>query len=542
MDRAERETSVPDLVGGQPLSRRDLLARAGMLTGAMALAGPASALASPLRAPRRVARPAASTLTWALSQDPVYLIPMDATGLSIEATYYIYESLLGWDKNLNMVPSLATSWETPNPTTFIFKLREGVKFHSGKSFDAEDVKYSIEKAKKPPAPGVDNGFFPPIEKVTVINKHTVKITTSQPAQDVLGFFAWGRYCEMVPAGLYESTDVKTHTDGTGPFMLGEFVPSDHVTLVRNPHYWRKGVPAASQLVLKILADEGSRLDALRSGAIQGGSFSADSAKIAASDSSLVVYKLRSGSPNEVEFNLKDTSQPWNDVRVRQAVNHAIDRTDLINKALEGEGFYSGKILQGYGDWPIPEAELRANYEKHDVKKARALLKAAGHHDGFQVTLNSIAEPAVYTTVATVLKAQLANVGIDVTVQPQDIGTFSANDGAGKFEWESTGRGMRGDVSEFFSDFNPSGSTFAAWFKGGWNDPQLQRLLTRGLATSNHAKRRAIYRQAEAIALTQWPELPLVAAYSYIIVSKEVKGLQVFSLDVGWETGLNTARV
>jgi ABC-type transport system substrate-binding protein len=408
--------------------------------------------------------------------------------------------------------------------------------------DAEDVVYSITKAKNPPAPAVNNGFFPPIDRVTVVDKHTVRVHTSQPAQDVLGFFAWGRYCEIIPAGLYESTDVKTHTDGTGPFMLGEFVPNDHVTLLRNPHYWRKGAPAVDQLVLKILPDEGARLAALRSGAIQGGSFSADSAKLASSDSSLVVHKLRSASPNELEFNLKDKSKPWNDVRVRQAVNYAIDRNDLIAKVFSGEAFYAGKILQGYGDWPIPEAQLRSRYERHDPKKAQQLLAAAGHKDGFSVTLNSIAQPAVYSTVATVVKSHLSKVGIDVTVQPQDIGTFAANDGNGKFDWESTGRGMRGDVSEFFSDFNPAGSTYKAWYQGGWSDLQLTRLMKLGLAETNHAKRRAIYRQAEQIVLTQWPEMPLVCAYSYLIASKKVRNLQVFSLDVGWETGLDTATV
>jgi peptide/nickel transport system substrate-binding protein len=524
------------------LSRRELLARAGFAAGAVALGGPASALASPSRVARRAGSAAGTTVTWALSQDPVYLIPMGATGLSIEVSYYVYESLLRWDKNLNMEPALATSWHSPNSTTIIFNLRKGVRFHSGKVMDAEDVVYSITRAKNPPAPAVNNGFFPPITKVTALDKHTVKVQTSHPAQDVLGFFAWSRYVTIIPKGLYESTDVKTHTDGTGPFMLGEFQPNDHVTLVKNPHYWRKGVPGADQLVLKILPDEGARLDALRSGAIQGGNFSADSAKIAGSDSSLVVHKLRSGSPNELEFNLKDKTAPWNDVRVRQAVNFAIDRQDLINKAFSGQAYYAGKILQGYGDWPISEAQLRSKYEKHDPKKAQQLLAAAGYKDGFKVTLNSIAQPAVYTTVATVIKSHLSKVGIDVTVQPQDIGTFSADDGAGKFDWESTGRGMRGDVSEFFADFNPAGSTYAAWFKGGWDSPQLQKLLQKGIGEPNHAKRRALYRQAEAIVLTQWPEMPLVAPYSYLIVSKKLKGFQVFSLDVGWETGLDTAIV
>jgi peptide/nickel transport system substrate-binding protein len=519
------------------LTRRRVLASAGFLAGAAALVGCSSSSGYG----QSSGGSGAKTLTWALAQDPEYLIPMGATGLSIEVTYYIYESLLRWDANFNQLPALATSWEQPNATTYVFHLREGVRFHSGKLLDAEDVKYSIEMAANPPAPGVNNGFFPPISKVTVLNSSTVQIQTSEPAESILGFFAWGRYCEIVPAGLYSSLNVRTQTDGTGPFKLVEYVPNDHITLTRNPHYWQSGVPSVDQLVLKILPDESERLDALRSGAIDGGDFSYDSAQIAQRDGSLRVNRVKSVAPYEIEFSLKDTSQPWNDVRVRQAVNYAIDRQNIINLVFSGQGYFSGKIPQGFGNWPIPEAQLHSTYERYDLAQAKALLAAAGYKDGFSVTLNSIAQPAAYTDVATVVQAQLAQVGIDVKVQPQDIGSFSANDGAGDFEWESTGRGMRGDVSEFFSDFDPSGSTYKAWYAGGWSDQALWNYMKTGLATSNVAQRMAIYRKAEQIVLTTWPELPLVSAYTFQITGSRVKGLNA-PTNPGWDTGLQNVTV
>jgi peptide/nickel transport system substrate-binding protein len=534
----KRGSSAGREVLGGALSRRQVLASAGFLAGAAALVG-CSSSGGYGQSGQTAAGP--DTLTWALAQDPDYLIPMGSTGLSIEVTYYIYESLLRWDANFNQLPSLATSWEQPNATTYIFHLREGVRFHSGKLLDAEDVKYSIEMAANPPAPGANQGFFPPINKVTVLNKSTVQIQTSQPAESILGFFAWGRYCEIVPAGLYTTLDVRTQTDGTGPFKLVDYVPNDHITLARNPHYWQPGVPSVDQLVLKILPDEGERLDALRSGAIDGGDFSYDSALVAKGDRSLRVNKVKSMAPYELEFTLKDKTKPWNDVRVRQAVNHAINRQNIIDLVFSGQGYYSGKILQGFGNWAIPESQLRSNYERYDLSTARALLAAAGYKDGFPVTLNSIAQPAAYTDVATVVKAQLAEVGIDVTLQPQDIATFDVNDTAGTFEWESTGRGMRGDVSEFFSDFDPSGSTYNAWYAGGWSDPALWNLMKTGLATANVAQRMNIYRQAEQIVLTTWPEMPLVSAYIFEITGSRVRG-SIPPANPGWDTGLQNVSV
>jgi peptide/nickel transport system substrate-binding protein len=528
------------------ISRRDLLARVGLAAGAVALSSPAAALGGSLVQSSRNralgARASKKTLTWSISQDPTNIIPMAANGNGISVTYYLYESLLGWDANLNQRPSLARSWDLPNPTTFVFHLREGVRFHSGKLLDAEDVKYSIEIARNPPAPGVSSGFFPPIDKVTIVNKNTVKIHTSQPAENLLGFFAWGRYGEIVPAGLYERTNVRTHADGTGPFMLAEYVPNDHITLARNPHYWRKGVPGVDQLILKILPDESTRLSALRSGAIDGGEFSATSAQSVGNSSSLSVKKLRAVFTHEFEFGLKDKSKPWSDVRVRQAINAAIDRQDIINKVFAGQGYFTGKIPQGYGDWPIPASLLKSKYEKYDPVQAAALLKAAGYSNGFPITITSIAQPAEYTDLATVVASQLGKVGIHATVKPEDIATLSAQDSAGQFEMESTGRGMRGDVSGFFADFDPTGATYKAWFAGGgWNSPTMTKDIKLGIAATNLKKRHGYYRQMETIVLTQWPVLPTVSSYTFLITRSRVKGLKI-GLFIGWDTGLDHVTV
>jgi peptide/nickel transport system substrate-binding protein len=511
------------------LTRREVLARGGLLAGAVALGGPVSANAAQRRF---YTSRSGTTITWGTEEDPTFLIPFDAdSGATWQTTGFIYDSLMRWDRNLNVLPALAVSYSAPNDHTFVFKLRQGVKFHSGKEMDAEDVKYSLAKQGNPPPPAQNQGFYPPIASVDVVDKYTVRLNMSSPAPSTLGYFAWSRDSGIVPNGFFESTDVRTHTNGTGPFMLQEYVPNDHVTLVKNPNYWLRGVPKVDTLILKVLSDEGARYDSLRSGVINGALFSADTARVAATDNNLVVQKGLIAQPNELEISLKDPTQPWHDVRVRQAINHAIDRQDILNKVFAGQGVFSGKIAPGFGNWPIPASQLVSNYEKYDVNKASALLAAAGQSKGFEITMNSISAPAFYTQVAEVVQDQLGKVGIKVSVVPMEIGTFSVHDGNGTFQWESTGRGMRGDVSEFFSDFDPSGGTYQAWFDGGWKTamPQgakLESLLAQGNTTLDNAKRHSIYRQAEAIILTEWPEMPLVNPYVFQIVSNKLQGMYV----------------
>jgi peptide/nickel transport system substrate-binding protein len=536
-ERKERKmaSEVEDIKPGEnawlaagALSRRELVVRGGIAVGATLLAGGGAALA----APRRVTRLSATapkrggSLVWGAEADPTFLIPLgvDATA-SWRVSSFIYESLLRWDRNLKVLPALATSWSNPNSTTWIFNLRQGVKFHDGKEMTSEDVKYSLEHQKSPPPPGLDEGQYPPIVAIDALGKYQIRLRTQTPAANMVGYFAWCRYSQIIPAGLYESTDVRTHTNGTGPFMLQEYVPNDHVTLVRNPNYWRSGLPYLDSLTFKVLQDEGTRLSALVSGAIDGTRLSPDSARVAAKNPSLRIQKGLTAGFNEIDIALRGhTNKPWHDVRVRQAANLAINRQAIIDKVFAGQAVYSSKISPGYGDWAPSESELRKKWERYDPAKARELLKAAGFGNGFELTMNSIAQPVQYTQTAEVIADQLRKVGIHVKVQPMDIGTFSKHDGDGSFEWESTGRGMRGDPSGFMADFDPTGGVYKAWFAGGgWRNPEMFRLIKLGISTLDLRKRHQLYKRMNEIVMTEWPLIPLVDPLNFQAVNMRVHG-------------------
>jgi peptide/nickel transport system substrate-binding protein len=510
--------------GFHPLTRRDLL-RSVALVGAGVAGGRLVGSPSEARAAETAKR--GGKVTWGMTSDPVATIPFGAVnGSNFEITSLVYESLLRWDRRLTIQPSLAESWQIPDEKTYIFKLRKGVKFHSGKELDAEDVKYSLELQKTPPPPGVTQAFYPKIAAVVAVDKYTVRVNMNEPDATMLGYLAWGRYSGIIPKGLYDKADLRTHADGTGPFKLEEYIPNDHTRLSRFKEYWRPTLPYLDEITMKVLLDEQARVAGLRSGAIDGAQLTADSAATLTGDPSLSILKGLTAVFREVEFAIKGDGKPWNNVKVRQAVSAAINRQQIIEKVYGGDAVYTSKIPHGYGTWPLSQDALKLKWERYDVPRAKQLMAEAGFASGFSVTLQSIAHPTDYTQNAEVIKEQLRLININVTVQPLEIGTFARNNGRGEFEWQSTGRGMRGDPSGFFADFDPSGAIYKAWYQGGYNNQELTDLYFRGLHTPDPAKRQPIYRRLQEIVLTEWPAMPLVNPMKYFVVRRRLHGMYV----------------
>ncbi len=171
------------------------------------------------------------------------------------------------------------------------------------------------------------------------------------------------------------------------------------------------------------------------------------------------------APKVIQFTIKADKKPWNDVRVRQAINMAVDRQTIIDNVFGGNAELSGPVPPGYGDWFIPTSDLASKYYKQDLAGAKKLMADAGFGQGFPVTLQAISAPRYYTQIAEIIREQLKAIGIDVTVQPLEIGTFAKNNGDGTYDWQSTGRGMRGDISGFVNDFNKGTGNYPKWFDG-----------------------------------------------------------------------------
>jgi len=515
------------------LSRRRLIAQAGALSTAGLLMGQIPAFRSSALALQATPTPVqGGSVTWAVDT-LINTLPSGAIGQP-PTHVFTYDSLNEWNSQLIEQPGLAESWEATDDKTYIFHLRQGVKFHNGKEMTADDVKYSYDTHREPPPPGQSFSFYPKIDTVEVVDPYTIKINLREPDPALIGFTTWTRYSNIMPVGMIEEINPLSEAIGTGAYKLTEFQADDHATLVRNPDYWVAGLPYIDEIRLEFLPDEQSRVAALRSGQIDGGTFTTDVVGTLKDDAEFTVLSGLQTNHREIQITTKGDPKPWHDVRVRQAVTHAINRADVIDKVYGGEAVISGVVPTGYGEWPISVDELNSTYLNFDLDLAKQLMADAGYADGFSVSLQSIATPRDFTQCAEVVKEQLKEINIDVSVEPLEFGEFAKNNGEGTYDWQLTGRGFRGDVSGYVNEFNPKSAIYPLWFGENWKVDELSALLDQGLQTADIAKRKEIYTRAQQILLTEAVHITLAQPMIYHVVRTRVKNMAVsFSGDFAY---------
>ncbi|MDH4345220.1 MAG: ABC transporter substrate-binding protein, partial [Thermoleophilia bacterium] len=362
----------------------------------------------------------------------------------------------------------------------------------------------------------------------------------KPDARVFGFLAWTRYSAIVPQGMYDQVNAAREGIGTGPFRLVSFVPGQGTEYAAFANYRKKGLPYVSQLSLPTLPDEQARIAALRAGAIDGCTLSPDGAKSFQGNSNFKVLRGLTAAFRELQFTQKvGVDKPWDDKRVRQAVNFAINRQEIIDKVYGGFGEFSGHVPPGYGPWPLTRAELRNKYLKFNLAQARTLMRQAGFANGFEVTMSTFSTPLDFGQVAAVIKSQLNQIGIQVNIKAEEPGTFAANNGRGNFEWDLTARGMRGDVDGYTAEFNPVSNAYKIWYPK-YKNVKMWRLVGNGSITLDPKKRLAMYKELQRILLEEQLQSPLVAVTKFQVVRRRVNNMYVAFSD--FNTGLKTAWV
>jgi peptide/nickel transport system substrate-binding protein len=453
---------------------------------------------------------------------------------------HTYDSLAEFDKALNIKPALATSWKYENKTSMLFNLRKGVKFHNGKELTADDVVYSVKLAKNPPPPGsltVAANVPATILSAEAVSKYVVRLKLSAPDARIVGFFAWQRYGPIVPEGLYDQINVSRNAIGTGPYKMVGFNPLDRVELVRNDSFWKPGQPYMDAMTLKVMTDEQARVAALRAGAIDGATLSVDVARSLRGDNNLQVLSALNAAFRELQMTLKPgRNEPWADQRVRQAVNYAINRQQIIQNVYSGEAAYTSYVPPGYGPWPLSEADLKRKYAKFDLPMAKKLMADAGKSRGFSVDM-TIVSLQDYPSVAALLVQQMKQINIDLNVKGTEIGTFAAIYNAGTYDWFLNGRGMRGDVDGYVQEFHPASATFKAQTPA-YRNLKAWKDIGNGRIQLDEKKRLPMYKDAQAQLWANPIQMPLVAIRKYQVFTKRVQNMYVAFSD--FNTGLRTA--
>ncbi len=398
------ETVLPQ--GRGYLDRRSLLrfAVAGVAAGA---ASRAFAQAPPKRGGR---------LVIGADADPIGLDPVTLTAFSsYDFTALLYSGLLRWNAEMKVEPDLAISFDQPNDTTYVFKLRSGVTFHNGQPLEAEDVKYTFERILNPASASPNAAIFASIKAVTVVDPLTVRFELHAPNAAFLSYMATNPNGAIVPRGV---SDLATKPVGTGPFIFDSYQPNQQFTLKANPKYHEQGLPYLGEVVFRFFKDQASLTSALRSKAVDMTWFKDPkvSAQIVRTSPDLVSAPGKTTRTFPVWMNLK--AKPLDDVRVRRAISLATDRKACLETVLGGSGKVGAMVPEshvggydGVGDMP---------YYKTDVAAAKKLLADAGHPNGIDLgDYICVAANPLDVACAQILQQQWAEAGIKVAIKPME---------------------------------------------------------------------------------------------------------------------------
>ena len=328
----------------------------------------------------------------------------------------VYESLLRYNAKMEIEPSLAVSWEQPNPLTLIFHLRKNVKFHNGKLMTAEDVEYSIKRMMDP-EDAARPSYWKAIKSVEIIDAHTVKLTLKEIDVSLLGMIASNKCSSIVPK---EHGDLKTVVCGTGPFKMTEYRPGDFTEFKRNNDYWEKGFPRVDRVIFREMKDEISRSSAIRRGAIDISWFVSPQLVDAAKRTT----GLRVSVPSEsryAKFYLHHSRFPGNNKKLRQAISAALDRKMMIQTVLMGEGKLSTAIPPASAPYSLSQEEIpKLPFYKRDLKLAKKLMQEAGYPNGFKFDIVCSARNPDWIPTAEAIKSNLNDIGIEVNIMQTDF--------------------------------------------------------------------------------------------------------------------------
>jgi len=321
-------------------------------------------------------------LTVCQPAEPLGLDPTANTAAAIDRVVYanIFEGLVKVDSDGQFVPGLATAWSvSADGRTYDFYLRKRVTFHNGEPFDAQVAKWNLERAMGKDTVNPHPEYFRGIQSMDVIDAHTLRIALAEVDALFIAHLAEGD-AVMLPMKGYASA--KSHPIGTGPFQFVQWVRGDRVDMKRFEDYWDPELPYLDQVTFKFIGDASAQIAALKAGDIDViGYIGAPESIMALSKDPR--FKVFSGSTTgEVIMSTNNKAKPFDDVRIRQAMAHAIDRQTVIDLVMFGYGTPIGSHWSPSTPYYI---DLTDRFP-YDPQKARALLAAAGFPDGFEATI------------------------------------------------------------------------------------------------------------------------------------------------------------
>jgi len=487
--------------------RRDVL-KAGLAAGATLSALP---LYSPIALwGAEVGQPKRGGILRVRGYDPVHFDHHLTTNARTNNTLsFIHSTLLRYKVGPEIVPGtftvephLAEGWEEPDDLTYVFHLRRGVTWHNkpplnGRELVADDVKFTFDRFLNEKA-NVLRDQLEPVERIEVVDRYTVKFVLKEP-------FVWlpTRLADsssmwiIAPEVVEKFGDLKKPESaiGTGPFILERYEPNVKTVFKRNPAYFLKDQPYIDGVEWLVLDDESTGLAMYRTGQIDCGPApwwsvrQADLESLKQSHPHLMYRDFQSIVTGGLT--MRTDQPPFNDVRVRRAISHALDRRSII-EAVSLRGEPTSAIGRGLTEWSLPVDQLGAGarYYQHDPKEARRLLAEAGYPKGFKTQLTATSGLGRdLVDAAQLVQRFLKDVGIEAELKLQEYGAYMATTNQGKYEGMVYGptTGARDPDGPLYARYSPD----HLLNRGHVNDPQITAMLKEQRRTKDMEARRQI---------------------------------------------------
>ncbi|MFK7858933.1 MAG: ABC transporter substrate-binding protein [Granulosicoccus sp.] len=363
----------------------------------------AAALTSPVWAAR-------TDVTLGMVLEPPNMDPTAGAAAAIDEVVYanIYEGLTRFAPDGSVLPALAEQWSIENDgARYVFSLQAGVQFHDGAEFTADDVKFSIDRAMADDSTNAQKGLFANIESVEVIDPLTVAINLAQADGSLLFNLAWG---DAVILDEATAADAATKPVGTGPFTFDRWVQGDRVEITRNPDYW--GTPVQlDKAIFKFISEPTAAYAAILAGDVDAFPNYPAPENLAQLDADPRYSVVLGSTEGETILTMNNAAPPLDDLRVRQAISHAINRAEIIDGAMFGYGTPIGTHFAPHNPAYV-DLTSQSNF---DPEKSKELLSEAGFSDGLTLSLK-LPPPSYARRGGEIIAAQLRDVGITAEIE------------------------------------------------------------------------------------------------------------------------------
>jgi peptide/nickel transport system substrate-binding protein len=432
------------------------------------------------------------TLYVALEAEPPELDPnLSSAYVDRQVMASLYDKLVDIDENGEIVPMLAKSYDVSDDgKVYTFHLRDGIKFHDGTEFNAEAAKYNLERYQEEDS--VRSTEVEPIESVEAVDEYTVRVTLSEPFAPFLAVLTDRAGIMASPKAIEENNGrISKDPVGTGPFKFVERVRGDHITVEKNPDYWREGLPKIDKIEYRGIDDENVQYQNLQSGELD----IIDSIPLVEfkelQESGDYNVSIEPGLGYQGVF-LNVTQPPFDNKQLRQAVYRLVDRDAIVKAVLRGVGGEAGNSPFSEQSWAYSEES--DSYPERSVEEAKALLEEAGEPDGFSFTLKTDPTP-INQQIGQVIQNNLKPAGIDVKLEQEEFGTLLDDSTNGNFQALFLGWSGRIDPDLNIYDFTVTNGDFN---DSGYSNPEVDKLLNEARITSDRDRRKELYGQVMEI--------------------------------------------